>query len=87
MIFNLDFDSAFMILSKERPEIRIVYTCMDAKNTVQLAVSIQPDFAQVALTLLDHQGQVQKEPYFLHKFYSDKIKAIILYLELRPRAE
>ena len=32
----------------EQPKIRIVYTCMDAKNTVQPAVPIQPDFAQLA---------------------------------------
>ena len=31
-----------------QPEFRIVYIYMDAKNTVQTAVPIQPDFAQVA---------------------------------------
>ena len=40
-------------INYRQPEIRIVYTCMDAKNTVQPAVPIQPDFAQVAWTLLD----------------------------------
>ena len=37
---------------------------MGAKNTVQPAMPIRPDFAQVAWTLLDPQGQIQKEPSF-----------------------
>ena len=47
---------------------------MDAKNTVQPAVSIQPGFAQVAWTLLDPQGQVQKEPYFAIKIILTSLK-------------
>ena len=39
-------------------EIRIIYICMDAIKTVQPAVPIHPDFAQVVWTLLDPQGQV-----------------------------
>ena len=35
------------------PDFRIVYTFMDAKNTVQPAVQIQPGFDQLAWALLD----------------------------------
>ena len=48
-----------IFVHNRQPEIRIVYTYMDAKNTIQPAVPIQPDFAQGAWTLLDPpHGQV-----------------------------
>ena len=47
---------------------------MDAKNTVRPAVPIQPHFVQVAWTLLDPQGQVQKEPYFAIKILLTSLK-------------
>ena len=37
---------------------------MGAKNTDQPALPIRPDFAQLAWTLLDPQGQDKKEPRF-----------------------
>ena len=46
------------------PKFELFTFTMNAKKTVQPTVPIQPDFAQVAWTLLDPQGQVQKEPYF-----------------------
>ena len=68
--------------SYREPDFQIVYTFVDAKNTVQPAVPIQSGFAQevawsepyMKWTLLDPQGQVQKEPYFAIKIILTSLK-------------
>ena len=60
------------------PQSRIVYIFMDAKNMVQPAVPIQPDFAQVAWTVLDPQGQSSSKGAFAIKTLLTISKMIIL---------